>query len=92
MGRMIRRNIIQKRTDNRCKLVSTINAGKTEMPMRAKALFIDRENQLNRPATVPAAGPRLRTTVKQSPPALGIAVVISAILSMPGIESSPANR
>ena len=56
------------------------------MPISANALFMESENQLSMPATVPTAGPILRIMVKQSPPALGIAVVISAMLNIPGRE------
>jgi hypothetical protein len=58
----------------------------------AKALFMERENQLSNPATVPTAGPMLRTIVKKSLPALGIAVAISAKLNIPANEQSPAIR
>jgi hypothetical protein len=63
-----------------------------DMPIRANALFIESENQLRSPATVPTAGPILRIIVKQSPPAFGIAVVISAILNIPGSDNKPARK
>ena len=69
-----------------------VMVAKTDIPTRAKAVFIDKENQLSSPATVPTPGPMLRIIAKQSPPAFGMAVVISAMLSIPGSDRRPAKR
>ena len=73
-------------------LISTNKTEKVESPISAKALFVARENQLSSPTTVPTAVPRLRRIVKHSPPALGMAEVISARLSIPGKARTPAGR
>ena len=65
---------------------------KALIPSSANDPFNDRENQESNPATAPAAGPMVRVIKKKSPPALGIAVIISATLSIPVAAKRPAKK
>jgi hypothetical protein len=71
-----------------CNMTSTRMA----MPTTAKALFIASENQLANPLNRPHSEPRLRSTKKYVPPALGIAVDNSALLKTLGIIRIEARR
>ncbi|MCX7022492.1 MAG: hypothetical protein NTW26_09520 [bacterium] len=65
---------------------------KAPMPMRAKALMREMENQSARPPMVPATPPKPRVTNICSPPALGMAVDSSATENMVGTINRPATR
>ena len=58
----------------------------------AKALFNASENHPANPLNNPHTGPRLRSTKKYVPPALGIAVLSSALLRTLGIIKIEANN
>jgi hypothetical protein len=65
---------------------------RTAIPTIAKALFKANENQLANPLNTPQIGPKLRSTKKYVPPALGIAVESSALLRTLGIIIIDAKR
>ncbi len=62
------------------------------MPSSAKALLKATDAQAATPPAVPNPGPRLRSMKKYSPPAFGIAVISSPLLSNVGTSSTAASK
>jgi hypothetical protein len=71
-----------------CRTTSIITA----IPTIAKALFKARENQLAKPLNKPNSEPKLLSTKKYVPPAIGMAVANSALLNALGSIRNEAIR
>ena len=66
------------------KNVARTTSVKIAIPTTANALFSANENQAAKPLNRPKRGPKLRSIKKYVPPAFGMAVVNSALLSTEG--------
>jgi hypothetical protein len=74
------------------KTLRSTTSTRTAIPTTAKALFSANENQPANPLNNPKIGPKLRSTKKYVPPALGIAVASSALLRTLGIIKTDAKK